>query len=147
MSETRTALHYASGQWTNGPDVVMEAWHNTDSAPSETVLRQRLEYEELFEVGDRYNGGFAAWAREDSPRYVLAVGDDHLTEYIYPATLPDLYDLAARWSPLVRDQALLRFLKDIQASERHMEPYEADVLTNIGRRIAQGTQETYERRG
>ncbi|MBC6458398.1 hypothetical protein [Actinomadura sp. HBU206391] len=111
MPETSRALHYSAGQWTEGADPVMDAWRDAKLGTSEEDLLESLGYEPIFEIGSRpFGGGFAVWRRPQGPRHVIAVNDDHLTEYLYVEATPDLMDICTRWATLARDAAITELL-------------------------------------
>lgn len=115
----RTAWHFVAGSWVEGDDPVMDEYARRDFSGPESGVFKALGYELLMKIGDRYSGGFELLQREESPRWVFAVGEDEMTNYVYVTALPDALTFAASWSALTRNEAITGFLDRILSSGRH----------------------------
>lgn len=132
------AWHYADGRWSEGPDPVTEAWGQEDAIEVLT----RLGYKILFDVGDSMRGGFTVWKRSVPPRHVIEAYEGELGEFFYVDAAPDIRDVCARWGPLARDSAILKFITDLTKNEFHLRGGGDDdisgVIETIARRAARG---------
>lgn len=118
---SNSAWQYANGAWTEGADPVMDAWEAVNWAGGEGAILGKLDYQKLFEVGERPAGGaFEVWARSLAPRHVFVSESDDLIRFVYVDAYPDVLALAAQWSPLVRDVALLQLIRGLwESGDRH----------------------------
>ncbi len=102
-------LHYAGGQFTEGPD-----WLSRLCPDDSNWTRQiGLRYEKTRGIGDKYSLEITLYRRKDGdqsfPPFFIEVGDEALgCQYVSAATFGDAMDLLARWAPAVT--------ADIQAS-------------------------------
>jgi hypothetical protein len=132
-----TTWHYSHGQWTEGPDFVMQAWPEGED---DSVAMARLGYKKIHTVGDaNIPPAIEVWERNASPRFVLSL-ETGTIHYVYADTVPDMWDLLARWSPVVRDDMITTLMSDLNKPEAG----NLGVVETIARRISWGSQQPYD---
>ncbi|MEV3986625.1 hypothetical protein [Nonomuraea sp. NPDC049758] len=128
------AWYYTAGEWIEGEDLVAAQARPDEE---ERKLLVRLGYEPRMEMGS-WESAYPAievWFRpEKEPRYVLILSDGDGYERVFVDRLPDVWDLLARWAPVVRDAGIVRLLDDLTDVQRR--PY--GVVEMIARRAAAG---------
>jgi hypothetical protein len=137
----QTAWFYDNGVWSEREDLV--AAQVRDDEDEETVLR-RLGYDRQHEVGDwsASSPSLQVWLRrERPPRQILIVFGEVGYERVYVDRLPDVWDLLARWVPVVRDTEIMKVLEDLAG----IEGGPLGTVEMIARRAAFGATQPYER--
>jgi hypothetical protein len=132
-----TAWHYTQGQWNEVPDLIIQNWEDGED---DSVVMQRLGYEKIHAVGNPdIAPSIGVWERNTSPRFAFSMETEHI-HYLYTDTVPDLWDLLARWSPVVRDEKITRFLDELTDLDKGRH----GTVETIARRAAWGTQQSYD---
>ncbi|TDD79048.1 hypothetical protein [Actinomadura rubrisoli] len=102
-----TAPYYADGEWSSGPDLLMDSWEDgeEDAAPL-----GRLGYKLFTTIGyvDVPTGvGIAVYSRSEAPRFLVEVqGEQGGSEHIYAAQSHDALELLARYAPIAQAAAI-----------------------------------------
>lgn len=131
---TLKAWHYIEGQWVEATDIVNQAWTADDS---EDAVMDRLGYRRIHTIGSEYDMALAVWTQDNpspaAPRHIIELPGDP-GDYIYVETVPDLWDLLARWTPVVRDSAITRLIQDLNDVKSDT----CGLVETIARRAAYG---------
>lgn len=133
--------HYRSGGWVEGPDLINSAWGDDDD---EAQVMKRLGFAKQHTIGEPEVGlSMVVWGRapaHQAPHFVISLETQDDFSYVYAAALPDVWDVMARWSPVVRDDALTRLIASATDAERGG----PGLIEMIARRAAWGAQQPYE---
>ncbi|MER6514745.1 hypothetical protein ABT158_48610 [Nonomuraea sp. NPDC001636] len=130
------AWYYTAGEWIEGEDLVAAQARPDEE---EGKLLSRLGYEPRQQIGswESVSPAIGVWfRREKVPRHVLTLSGGDGYERVFVDRLPDVWDLLARWAPVVRDAATVRLLEDLTDVQRR--PY--GIVEMIARRAAGAVQ-------